>query len=83
MPFGPTNTPTTFQSLMIEDCIVVFDDILVYSLTLENHKFHLAQVLGLLKEASVVCQLQEMRVQEKSSGLSRAHFSIRGGNQSE
>ena len=57
MPFGLTNAPATFNRLM--DRIfrkhpyfigVFFDDIIVYSKTLEEHKEHLAKVFGEIKE---------------------------------
>lgn len=58
MPCGLTNTPSTFQSLMNEMlkpylrkfALVFFDDILVYSKSVEDHKRHLQSVLALLKE---------------------------------
>ena len=57
MPFGVTNAPTTFNRLM--DRIfrkhrsftgVFFDNIIVYSKTLEEHKEHLTKVFKELKE---------------------------------
>ena len=56
MPFGLTNAPATFNRLM--DCIfrkhrhytgVFFDDIIVYSKTLEEHKEHLRVVFEELR----------------------------------
>ncbi len=57
MPFGLTNAPATFNRLM--DKVfrkhrnftgVFFDDIIVYSKTLEEHKIHLKQVFEELRE---------------------------------
>lgn len=57
MPFGLPNSPFAFQSLMNNMLrpylrrfvLVFFDDILVYSATMEEHTRHLQIVLELLK----------------------------------
>ena len=58
MPFGLTNAPATFQSPMNhifreqlrKYVLVFFDDILVYSPTLDSHLEHVAVVLNILKK---------------------------------
>lgn len=56
MPFGLSNTPSTFQDTMneifrshVRRFVLVFDDILVYSTSWESHLLHLEQVLRLLR----------------------------------
>ncbi|XP_061993693.1 uncharacterized protein LOC133711607 [Rosa rugosa] len=61
MPFGLTNAPSTFQSVMndvLRDylrkfALVFFDDILVYSPTLESHLEHLEKVFQKLQQHSL------------------------------
>ena len=57
MPFGLTNAPATFNRMMEQlfrphrtFTVVFFDDIIIYSKTLEEHKRHLRMIFELLKE---------------------------------
>lgn len=67
MPFGLTNAPSTFQAAMNKlfqaqlrkFVAVFFDDILVYSTTLEDHCAHLTIVLQLLHDNSFFVKLSK------------------------
>lgn len=61
MPFGLTNAPSTiqatmnsiFRSFLRKFVIVSFDDILVYSNTMDDHISHLIEVLSTLQTNSI------------------------------
>jgi hypothetical protein len=61
MPFGFTNAPTTFQSLMNQIfaallrkfVLVFFEDILIYNSSLAEHLQHLTEVLSILGASSL------------------------------
>ena len=67
MPFGLTNALSTFMRLMnhvlrpfIEKCMVVyFDDILVYSKTLDEHAQYLKYVFDVLRKDKLYANLKK------------------------
>ena len=69
MSFGLTNTPATFNRLMqdifrpyLDDFVLVFfDDILVYSKSIEEHEEHVRKVLRLLREHKLYAKKSKCR----------------------
>ena len=69
LPFGLSNAPGTFQSLInaaigpdLRDCCMVYmDDIIVFSKDPEQHLEHLRQVLHRLQKAKLYAKLSKCR----------------------
>jgi hypothetical protein len=68
MPFGLSNTPTTFMRLindifrehLVRFVVIYLDDILIFSQTWDTHMQHVRQVLQILQE-------HKLQVKEKKS----------------
>jgi len=66
MPFGLTNAPAAFMDLMnkifqpyLDQFVVVFIDILIYSRSTEEHEEHLRIVLQLLREKQLYVKFKK------------------------
>lgn len=65
LSFGLTNGPPTFQALVnflfgpFTFVVVFFDDILVFSKSLEEHKIHLSKVFATLQENQLYAKLDK------------------------
>lgn len=67
MPFGLSNAPAVFQSMMTDifrDCLdrfvfIYLDDILIFSKDIDSHKLHVREVLRILQRHQLFAKLEK------------------------
>lgn len=77
MPFGLTNAPATFQAVMNrvfqahlrKFVIIFFDDILVYSPSVQHHREHLKIVFEVLKKNHLLAKRAKCSFRQNSMGF--------------
>ncbi|XP_024519172.1 uncharacterized protein LOC112342112 [Selaginella moellendorffii] len=86
MPFGLTNAPATFQRLMNQVlqpylgkfAIDYFDDILVFSSSMEEHEMHVQSVLQLLRDNKLYSKLSKCEFFLEEIGYLEHLISVHG-----
>ena len=78
MPFGLTNTPTTFQRFIIDilresmdvTCVIYLDNILIFSKNEEEHTKYIRQILAKLQETKLYAKLSKCQFSIKQTEFS-------------
>ena len=86
MPFGLTNAPATFQRVMNSVlsgligriCFCYIDDIVIFSRSVEEHAYHLNQVLERLEMAKLKAKASKCHIGKESVQLLGYHVSANG-----
>lgn len=85
MPFGLTNAPTIFQFITnnilksyIRHFDLVFFDILIYSISMEQHKDHLKQILQTIQENKLFLKQTKCMFAQTQVATSNLNETIKG-----
>jgi hypothetical protein len=86
LPFGLTNAPATFMSMMndllrpyLDKFVIVFlDDILIYSKNEEEHEQHVKQVLDILRQNKLYAKLSKCEFFQHEVSFLGHRFSAKG-----